>query len=144
MALFVEAVVLLLATAMAFTAGTRIAQPIGLSPWLMPLVVGSITAIVTAIVLVSEIRQRIRDKTSPQQTTSESPTVVRVAGWLLLTTVYAVATPIFGFEWSTVVFLLIALQIFGNANLWTTVGTAIAVAGVLPLVFRHVFHAIVP
>ena len=145
MALFVETVVFLLATAMAVAAGMRIADPFSVSPWLMPLVVGSATAIVTLILLASELRLRIHEKArAVQHDGSASPSIPRIAGWLMLTTAYAVLTPIFGFEWTTVVFLLVALQLFGRASLLTSICTAVVMAGILPVVFRHVFHAIVP
>lgn len=147
MALIVEALAFVVAVAIAVTAVVQMSGPISTSPWLMPLLVGVAMAVVSGALAVPEIRARRLAVPAPPPGADEEqvhPGVPRVAGWLALSAGYAIAVPLTGFEWATIVFLVIALRLFGAAGWKTVVAVSLAVALLIPLVFRHVFFTLVP
>jgi hypothetical protein len=146
MKLVVPAITFFIAVAMAATAGLQMARPIATSPWLMPLIVTIAMAIVSAAIFAAEYQQRASQPSTsdsaPDAAGRASP--LRVASWLALSAGYAVATPIVGFEWATGVFLVFALKAFGGASWRTALPIALAMALLLPMVFRRVFFTLVP
>ena len=146
MPLIVPALVFVIAVAMGATAAARIVPPYATSGWLMPLFVSAAMALVSAALVVREIvsRKAVLAGLAPTATDATKSTPGRVAGWIALSAGYAIVTPQVGFEWATVVFLILALKLFGGASWRLTLVVAVAMAFLVPLIFRHVFSALVP
>jgi hypothetical protein len=146
MSLIVPLLIFVIAVALALMAGARISAPLATSAWLMPLVVTSAMALVSAAIVIREILERRAAVASAAGTTADAPytTGAWVAGWIALSAGYATVTPLVGFEWSTVVFLVVALKVFGGASWRLTLAVAVAMALVVPLVFRRLFFTLVP
>jgi hypothetical protein len=144
--LIVSTLVLVIAVAMGATAGARIVPPFATSAWLMPLFVSVAMALVSAVLVIGEIvsRRAAPAGRTPTAAAAAKSTPARVAGWIALSAGYAFVTPHIGFEWATVVFLIIALKVFGGTSWRLTLLVAVAMALLTPLIFRHVFSALVP
>jgi hypothetical protein len=144
--LIVPALVLVIAVAMGATAGARIVPPFATSAWLMPLFVSAVMALVSAALVISEIvlRRTVPAGRAPTAVEAAKSTPARVAGWIVLSAGYAIVTPQIGFEWATVVFLILALKVFSGASWRLTLPVAAVMALLVPLIFRHVFSALVP
>jgi hypothetical protein len=144
--LIVPALVFVIAVAMGATAAARIAPPFATSAWLMPLFVSMTMALVSVALVVGEIvsRRAVAVGRAPPTVEAAKSTPARVAGWIALSAGYAVVTPQVGFEAATVVFLILALKVFGGASWRQTLLVAVAMAFLVPLIFRHVFSALVP
>ena len=146
MSLIVPIVVFAIAVAMGATAGARIAPPYATSAWLLPLFVSIAMALVAAVLVIGEIVQKAAtawaSPDAPAETARSTP--ARIVGWLALSAGYALVTPKVGFEWATVAFLILALKAFGGASWRLTLAIAVTMALMVPLVFRHVFSALVP
>jgi hypothetical protein len=145
--LIVPALIFVIAVAMGTAAGTRIAPPFGTSAWLMPVVVSVAMALVSAALVIGEIVLRNASPVGNVPSVAEAATKstpARVAGWVALSAGYAIVTPQVGFEWATLIFLILALKVFGGAPWRLTLPVAVAMALLVPLVFRRVFSALVP
>jgi len=144
--LIVPALVLVIAVAMGAIASARIVPPFATSAWLMPLFVSVAMVLVSAALVIGEIVSRravLAGRASIAAEAAKS-TPVRVAGWIALSAGYAIVTPHIGFEWATVVFLMLALKMFGGTSWRLALLVAVAMALLMPLIFRHVFSALVP
>jgi hypothetical protein len=148
MALITPAFVFVIAIAMCATAAVQLTPPLVTSAWLFPLFISAAMAIVSAVLLVGEVAQRraIAAESGPPGAPTDTgrATPARVTGWLALSAGYAIVTPQVGFEWATAVFLVFALKVFGGASWRLTLPVALGMAMVVPLIFRHVFSALVP
>jgi hypothetical protein len=146
MPLIVPALVFVVAVAMGTTATGRIMPPYATSGWLMPLLVSVAMALVAAALVIREIvsRRAVPAGSAPAAIDPAKSTPWRVAGWIALSAGYAIATPQVGFGWATVVFLILALRVFGGASWRLALPVAAAMAILVPLIFRHVFSALVP
>jgi hypothetical protein len=144
--LIVPALVFVIAVAMSAIAAARIAAPFATSAWLMPLVVSMAMAIVSAVLVIGDIvsRRALAAGHASSAVEAARSTPARVAGWIALSAGYAIVTPQVGFEAATVVFLVLALKVFGGASWRLTLPVAVAMAFVVPFVFRQVFSALVP
>jgi hypothetical protein len=144
--LIVPALVFVIAVAMGATAGARIVPPFATSAWLMPLFVSVAMALVSAALVIGEIvsRRAVSAGRAPTAAEAARSTPGRVASWIALSAGYAIVTPQIGFEWATVVFLILALKVFSGASWRLTLPVAAVMALLVPLIFRHVFSALVP
>jgi hypothetical protein len=144
--LIVPALVFVIAVAMGATAGARIVPPFATSAWLMPLFVSVAMALVSAALVIGEIvsRRAVSAGRAPTAAEAARSTPARVASWIALSAGYAIVTPQIGFEWATVVFLILALKVFSGASWRLTLPVAAVMALLVPLIFRHVFSALVP
>lgn len=122
-------------------------QPIVTSPGILPLLVFGAAAAISGVMLILEF-MRGNASTSRGLEALKSPGFRRHAaksiGWLGLASGYAVATPVVGFTWATIVFLGIALPLFGRLVWWRTAIVAMAMAVLAPIAFRQLFFTIVP
>jgi Tripartite tricarboxylate transporter TctB family len=122
--------------------------PLSTSAGLFPLIVAVAMLLVAGLIIIGDVR-RLRSAVGPAAPAPEALTGNRgefklLGAWVALAALYAVATPIVGFEIATFVMLTIALKFFGKAS-WPIIATVpIAVALILPFVFRHVFHTLIP
>jgi hypothetical protein len=147
MAAIVELVILLGSIATAIQSAGYLTTPIVTSPGILPLIVSVAMAAIAGALLVAEL---IRGDVSVSRFTAvmRSPEfrqrASRAVGWLSLATLYAVATPVFGFTWATLVFLAIALTAFARLAWWRTAIIAVAMATLIPIAFRYLFFTVVP
>lgn len=147
MSVFVQAIIFVVASLMAIQSVLYLREPIITSPGILPLVVSVAAALLAGALLVGDflsgavsLRRIRRMFVGP----SIRDRAMRTTGWLVLASGYAVATPVVGFMLATLVFLLIALVVFARLVWWQAAIAAIAIATIVPLVFRYVFFAIVP
>jgi hypothetical protein len=122
------------------------------SAGLFPLIVSAAMIVVSALILIGDVRRlrhsevsgSVHEAPAPETLTGERAQFKLLAGWIALASAYAIATPLVGFEVATFVMLTAALKVFGKAS-WPIVLTVpIAVALILPFVFRYVFHTLIP
>lgn len=146
--LIVVSTILIGALAMTVESVRLLRGPLSTSAGLFPLIVAIAILVVAGLVIMGDVR-RLRSATGPDGPASETLTgdrrdFKRLAAWTTLSILYAVATPMVGFEIATFVMLTVALKFFGKAS-WPVVATVpIAVALILPFVFRHLFHTLIP
>lgn len=147
-AFIIEIVALLAALGVGTMAATRLAAPVATSPWIVPLIVCSAIVLVSIALLAEEVRDWLKKHAARHAADSVLPpprsTPARVAGWLALSGGYGVATPSIGFEWATAIFLPVALRTFSRASWPLTIGLTACMGILLPLVFRYVFHSLIP
>lgn len=147
MSIAVEAIILVVALAMAVQSVAYLREPLISSPGILPLFVAIVIVSMTLSLLVSDLRKegfRLDKLRSAFRLGGTRDTVLRVLGWLALSVGYAVATPLTGFEWATASFLLAALYLYARLAWWKILTTAAGIALGIPLVFRYVFHTIIP
>ena len=147
MAAIVELVILVVAVAMAIQSIGYLTTPIVTSPGILPLIVSAAMATIAGALLAAEFARgdaSVSRLSGCMRSPEFRQRATRATGWLMLATLYSVATPIVGFTWSTIVFLAIALTIFGRLVWWRTAISAIAMATLIPIAFRTLFHTIVP
>jgi len=122
-------------------------SPIVTSPGILPLIVSVAMAAIAGVLLIAEL---VRGEASLPRfkaclTSSDfRMRAATAAGWLSLAASYAVATPVVGFMWATLAFLAIALTAFARLAWWKTAIIAVAIATLIPIAFRSLFHTIVP
>jgi hypothetical protein len=147
MAALVELVILVLAIAMAIQSIGYLTTPIVTSPGILPLIVSISMALISGALLVAALVEGDAS-VSRLKTCFGSPAfrarAAKAAGWLTLATLYAIATPVVGFVWATLAFLAIALTAFARLAWWKTAVIAGAIATLIPVAFRFLFHTIVP
>jgi len=149
MALAVEVISLLLGMGMVASSLSYMTAPASTSPWLMPLLVGAGIAVISLVLLASELVGRRTAMAAPDDipadgTDFSQSTLPTVLTWIALSSGYAVTTPLLGFEATTFVFLVIALKLFGRTSWRVILLSAAGVSLVLPLIFRHLFYTLVP
>jgi hypothetical protein len=140
--IFVAALAMLIASLRLF------GGPLSTSAGLFPLIVAVATLLVAGLVIIGDVH-RLRNASGPGTPAPETLSGDRrdfklLAAWVALAALYAIATPIVGFEIATFVMLAVALKVFGKAS-WLVIATVpLAIALILPFVFRHVFHTLIP
>ena len=147
MAVVVQAIIFVAASLMAIQSAYYLREPIVTSPGILPLVVSVAAATIAGFLLVADFLGG-RVSLVPLRrmlTLQESRTkAARTAGWLGLASAYAITTPVIGFTWATMGFLVIALKVFARLAWMRTVVIAVAIATIVPLFFRYVFFSLVP
>jgi hypothetical protein len=147
MAAIVELAVLVGAIVMAIQSVGYLTTPVATSPGILPLIVSVASAAIAAMLLAQEVARgsiavsRIR---SIWRSAVFRQRAASAVGWLTLATVYAIATPVIGFAWATLVFLGIALTVFARVAWWRAAIVAVAMATLIPIAFRYLFFTIVP
>lgn len=147
MAAIVELVILVVSIAMAIQSIGYLTTPVVTSPGILPLIVSTAMALIAGSLLLGEF---MRGDASVTRLSSclRSPDfrrrAMRAMGWLGLATLYALATPVVGFAWSTFAFLIIALTAFAKLAWWRTAIVAVVMATLIPIAFRYLFFTIVP
>jgi hypothetical protein len=122
--------------------------PLSTSAGLFPLIVSVAMLPVAGLIIIADVR-RLRSAVRPEGPAPETLTgngseFKLLGAWVALAALYAIATPIVGFEIATFIMLTIALKFFGKAS-WPIIATVpISIALTLPFVFRHVFHTLIP
>lgn len=147
MSFIVQAVILLAASVMAVQSVAYLKPPIVTSPGILPLLISVAAALMAGALMVADLaRGTVRPRAMAElwRNPQTRRTALRTSAWLALATGYAVLTPVIGFTWATLAFLLVALRMFGELAWWRVAAIAVPVAVVVPLVFRHVFFTIVP
>lgn len=147
MAALVELVILVLAVAMAIQSIGYLTTPIVTSPGILPLIVSISLALISGALLVGEVAEGDASVSRLKACFGSSAfraRAAKAAGWLTLASLYAVATPFIGFVWATLIFLAIALTVFARLAWWKTALIAGAIATLIPVAFRFLFHTIVP
>jgi hypothetical protein len=146
--LIVVSIIFIGALAMTIESVRLLQGPLSTSAGLFPLIVSVAMLLVAGLVIIGDVR-RLRsatgsDGSAPETLTGNRREFKLLAAWVALGTFYALATPAVGFEIATFVMLAVALKFFGKAS-WPVIATVpIAVALILPFVFRHVFHTLIP
>lgn len=147
MTVLVQAIIFVVASAMAVQSVFYLQEPFIRSPGILPLLVALAMAVLAAGLLIGEIRNGAVSLSAARRyfaVPDNRAKALRTAGWLSLSTLYAVATPQIGFAWATLAFLVVALAVFAKLAWWKVLILAVAIATIVPVIFRYVFFAIVP
>jgi hypothetical protein len=150
--LIVVSIIFVVAIAMMIASVPLLASPLATSAGLFPIIVAAAMILVAGLIMAGDVRQLLLaraggggDEAPAAETlTGDRRQFALLGAWVLLGAVYAVATPLVGFEIATFVMLTVALKLFARAS-WKVIATVpIAVALTLPFVFRHLFHTLIP
>lgn len=124
------------------------------SSGLLPLLITAVISTLCIVILLQDLTARRRISRAsgeppvagpPPETLIGGPAEFRRLGlWLLLSSGYALLTPVLGYETATAIALAIALFTFGKASWPVVLAVTAGVTLLLPMIFRHVFFTLVP